>query len=457
MKGQVFSPPHIVDRMVNKIFSHREPKPEDVVLDPGCGDGAFIEGILRWCAERSFEPPRIVGIEFDSKLIEKCRERFDHHKNIRLLQQNFLTNEKLGYYDFIIGNPPYVSIEELAEEEKAIYRKAFQTAVERFDIYILFFEQSLKHLTSDGRLVFITPEKFLYTWTAAPLRSLMKKCHVEEIELIDEKTFRGLTTYPTITTIDREAKGTTRVVLRDGSSFEVELPSDGSSWYPSIYGETNTEKRHTLEEICDRVSCGVATGEDEVFIVPVSNVPETLRSYARPTVSGKQLRRIGSGTSLDGKSLTHVMVIPYDKDGRLLPQDELREFIDWVSQHEARLKSRYCVKKGKEWYAFHENPPMKDLLRPKILFKDIAKEPAFWADEEGVVVPRHNVYYLIPRDSSAIPDLLRYLNGDEAERWLRAHCQRAANNYMRLQSSWIKKLPIPEDVFRRCEAHGSSR
>jgi hypothetical protein len=439
--------------MVNKLFRHREPKPENVVLDPGCGEGAFIDGILRWCGERAITPPKIIGIESDSKLIKRCRERFGSYRNITLLQQNFLTDKNLGYYNFVIGNPPYVRIEELSEEEREVYRKTFETAVERFDLYILFFEQSLRHLTSDGRLVFITPEKFIYTWTARPLRKLMAFCHVEEIELTDEKLFKRLTTYPTITTINREGEGLTEVILRNGSSLKIELLPNGSSWLPVIFRQEDIEGQHTLEEVCDRVSCGVATGEDEVFMIPANEVPEALRSYARLTVSGKHLGRIKQGTTLDEERLTHMMLVPYDEKGELLPEDRLKEFINWLSPHETKLKARYCVKKGKEWYAFHENPPMRDMLRPKILFRDIAKEPAFWADEKGIIIPMHNVYYLVPKESNIISSLLNYLNGGEAKKWLNSHCQRAANDYLRLQSRVLKKLPIPNKIFEKCEAH----
>jgi hypothetical protein len=43
--------------------------------------------------------------------------------------------------------------------------------------------------------VFITPEKFLYVETAAPLRRLLSGVDIEEIELANEETFVGLVTY----------------------------------------------------------------------------------------------------------------------------------------------------------------------------------------------------------------------------------------------------------------------
>jgi hypothetical protein len=102
----------------------------------------------------------------------------------------------------------------------------------------------------------------------------------------------------------------------------------------------------------------------------------------------------------------------------------------------------------KPWYAFHENPPLIDLLRPKILCKDIGPRPAFVLDPIGAIVPRHSVYYIVPGDSTDIMALLDYLNSETASGWLEKHCQRAANGFVRLQSSVLKRLPVPGGVLR---------
>ena len=65
MKGFVPTPPEIVDLMVGKLFMAGAPGAGDSVLDPGCGDGEFIAGILRMCSARAWPIPRIVGIELD--------------------------------------------------------------------------------------------------------------------------------------------------------------------------------------------------------------------------------------------------------------------------------------------------------------------------------------------------------------------------------------------------------
>lgn len=44
----------------------------------------------------------------------------------------------LGVFDYVVGNPPYVAVEGLSEDEKGRYRSRFQSASGRMDLYFLF-------------------------------------------------------------------------------------------------------------------------------------------------------------------------------------------------------------------------------------------------------------------------------------------------------------------------------
>src|SRR5208337_1786538 len=172
MKGFVPTPPSVVDLMVAKLFEKSPPEPEDTLLDPGCGRGAFIEGIIRWCDKNNRELPRITGIDSDPKHIIIAREKFSGYPSIQLRHEDFLLRAP-GKFNFVVGNPPYVPITGLTEQEKNVYRTRFQSATGRFDLYFLFFEQALNCLENGGRLVFITPEKYLSVKSASQLRLIL--------------------------------------------------------------------------------------------------------------------------------------------------------------------------------------------------------------------------------------------------------------------------------------------
>lgn len=61
-------------------------------------------------------------------------------------------------------------------------------------------------------------------------------------------------------------------------------------------------------------------------------------------------------------------------------------------------------------------------------------------------MPRHSVYYLVPNDPSRLQELCDYLNSDEVAAYLTAHCQRAANGFLRVQSHVLKQVPLPAEL-----------
>ncbi|MCC6318028.1 MAG: Eco57I restriction-modification methylase domain-containing protein [Gemmatimonadaceae bacterium] len=438
MKGFVPTPAGIVDRLVEKLMAGVSDPRDLRVLDPGCGEGEFIEGLLRYCERHRLSRPRIVGIELDPGRASVARQRFSNVSEVEIREADFLV-PSTERFELIVGNPPYVSILELSQVERSHFRHAYESARGRFDLYVLFFEQAMRMLATGGRLVFITPEKYLYVESARGLRKLLLSRHVSELHFADESTFGALVTYPLVTTVSAEGSlAPTRVIDRDGTERDVRLES-ADSWLPTVRGHTSSDHRGlVLGDVALRVSCGVATGADQVFVVRATALSPALTRFAHPTLSGRQI-------ALDrGIASDHVMLAPYDDTGRLLPESSLGVLGAYLNEpsRRAQLERRTCTAR-KKWFAFHDNLPLDVILRPKLLCKDITETPFFVVDEAGLVVPRHSVYYVVPVDPSDLGPLASYLNSAEARDWMRSHCQRAAKGFLRMQSHTLKQLPLP--------------
>lgn len=444
MRGFVPTPERLVDRMVERLFVGRSIDGGVSVLDPGCGEGLFIDGVIRWCRRHKRPIPRITGIELHPDRCREAKRKFRGYESVEIRESDFLvpTQER---FDYIVGNPPYVSIGHLSTEEKADYRRRYSTASGRFDLYMLFFEQALRQLNDGGRLAFVTPEKYLYVDTAKPLRKLLASRRIKELSFVREDVFEGFVTYPLITVVDNKAPwDNTRVRLRDGSVLATKVRSDLGSWMAGFSGSGPSDGGPVLADICLRVSCGIATGADSVYVRGHGEISPDLAKFAYPTIAGRQLGRE------DGLRTKDVMLVPYDGKGELLSEKSLGVLRDYLGLPDVqkRLRARTCTEK-KPWYAFHDNAPLTEVLRPKLLCKDITSKPRFWADREGVILPRHSVYYVVPRDPAILDELADYLNSPAAAKWLRAESQRAANGFIRLQSSVLKRLPIPDRLASR--------
>jgi len=424
--------------MVRKLMRKMHVSASTTLLDPGCGEGEFIAGVLRWCAANGKETPRILGIEQHPGRASEAKRRFRSNPEVRIESADFLVPRQ-ERFDLIIGNPPYVSLGHLSSEERASYRERYQSARGRFDLYMLFFEQALRLLKPTGRLVFVTPEKFTYVESARALRRLLLERALVELHFVDESSFDGFVTYPVVTTIGpQSADSSTEVLLRSGERHSVRLRGE-NSWQSTIRADGESSTGPTVADICVRVSCGIATGADAAFVVSNDNVARELRRFAHPTVAGRQIRRSG----FDAES--SLMLVPYDRSGALLPESRLGALGRYLGAPERKvlLTARTCAFR-KPWYAFHDNAPLEQILRPKILCKDITAAPFFVSDDAGTIVPRHSTYYMVPNDPAILPELVEYLNSTVASRWLLAHCQRAANGFIRLQSGVLKRLPVPD-------------
>jgi len=63
--------------------------------------------------------------------------------------------------DFVIGNPPYVRLEEIPEEAARHYRSAYPTMCGRADLYVAFFEGALRQLKDGATCAFICADRWM--------------------------------------------------------------------------------------------------------------------------------------------------------------------------------------------------------------------------------------------------------------------------------------------------------
>jgi len=258
-----------------------------------------------------------------------------------------------------------------------------------------------------------------------------------------ESTFGDLVTYPTITVVSKTEPRPTSFSARDGFTSAVQLPTGRGSWLPILSKPSGHSGKAVLADFCRRISCGIATGADAIFVHPNEALDPALRVYGKPTLAGREIK---PGDAFpDSQSL---MLVPYDELGRLIPEERLGALGEYLRRPEnkAKLLARTCAER-KPWYAFHETPYLLDILRPKILCKDICERPQFVPDYSGEILPRHSVYYIVPHEPTLIPAMLEYLRSDMVRRWLEANSQRAAKGYFRMQSRTLQALPVPEDVL----------
>ncbi len=76
-------------------------------------------------------------------------------------------------FDAVVGNPPWVDVQETSPEASGYQRRALMSATGKYDQYVLFVQQGLGLLCTLGMLSLITPSKFLVTGYGEGLRGLL--------------------------------------------------------------------------------------------------------------------------------------------------------------------------------------------------------------------------------------------------------------------------------------------
>src|SRR5947207_2225531 len=188
------------------------------ILDSSCGTGNFLVEAVQRYLEISKDKPNsqikkelenyIHGIEIDPLLYSECLKRlnalFIANYDIRLGDALTISDYN-GKMDFVVGNPPYVKIQNLEKENKELF--AIQGIKGMFNLYLLFYFLSFQQLNKNGKLIYLTPN-FAQTIYAKKLREKISQ-EQKLIKLFDfqhYQIFKEITTYSVIALFNNSVK-----------------------------------------------------------------------------------------------------------------------------------------------------------------------------------------------------------------------------------------------------------
>lgn len=463
------------------------------LLEPSCGDGVFLAvaikrlldsekneaGCIDWeganlvdsikaCDLNSAFVRQARGLVVQQLKAAGCPEpRAAFFANTWIEHADFLLKNWRDKFDYVIGNPPYVRLEDVPPGVMGRYRELYPLCVERADLYVAFFEQGLHLLKPDGALAFICANRFTKNLYGHSLREHIARRFRVRYYLNLEHTqpfVSDVSAYPCVTVIDRRHGEPTRAATLDNLDGENlasllkqkdEPKSEAWSLFPQWYKDgapwiatdrrdylrhEELAKRHPLlEDSADgvRVGIGVATGSDEIMILPALD-PNIEPECQLPLILA------GDVTAQTLNWSGHYLVNPYESGG----DGGLRELRDYpglrayLEKNRARLARRHTAKKNPEtWFRTIDRVMPSFAQQPKLLLPDIQAGGVVGLDE-GKFYPQHNLYWITSEqwDLRALQGLLRsscVLNQ------VRAISVQMRGGSVRYQAQVLRKLRIP--------------
>jgi hypothetical protein len=466
---------------------------EMVALEPSAGDGAFLRAMVRrlvescrlhgtpleqataalqayeidpLAAEKAVEVVRETLLSFDvssgvSEALARCWIKVDDFLEASLC---------FPIADFVIGNPPYIRLEEIPEKKAEMYRNSFGTMRGRADVYVAFYQAALTQLKPGGVCAYVCADRWMLNDYGSALRAFIttQGYNIRYIlQAHDVQAFESeVSAYPAVTIIAREKQGPVfvakahpgiekenRARLLDALAEGVSIPSLRSSrfeeWFhgsvpwPCSSPETLKMLKY-LEATCFPLECrstgtkigiGVATGADKVFIS--ADVPDIEPDRILPLALASDLWKgkvVWSG---------HCLANPWDENG-LVNLIDYPRLVEYLQPHKKLLAQRHTAKKDKpdHWHKTIDRVNLTLFKKHKLYIADI-KDRLLPALDTGRTYPQHNLYWI----TSEVWDLKvlgALLMSEVGEFFIKCYGVRMRGGYLRFQAQYLRRIRVPD-------------
>jgi adenine-specific DNA-methyltransferase len=494
--GEVFTRRWVVDFILDLVgYTPDKDLGRQTLIEPSCGTGAFLVPVIERLAQSSINHGHNLHDLGDAvrafDLLDANAQRarkavaevltghgFGVSEAETLAGEWVTTGDFLLFghepasADYVVGNPPYIRLENVPKSTMDAYRRTCPTMRGRADIYVGFIERGLELLKPGGGLSFICADRWMRNQYGADLRELIASEYAVEtvIAMHDVDAFEDdVSAYPAVVVLRNSAQGEAAVVEANGS-FEETQARRLSTWIGrgrkrSIESRSFDATRvdswfegrdlwpagspSQLALIADlesrfaplqshttgtRVGIGVATGCDDVFITadPELVEPERLLPLlqAPDTTTGS--------VNWSGRYLVN----PWNGAG-LVDLNRYPRLAEYLHTNGTRLRGRHIAKqRPATWFRTIDRVDSHLTERPKLVIPDM-KASAHPVLDEGQFYPHHNLYYVVSDawDPQVLGGLLL---SDVANLFVGAYCVKMRGGTYRFQAQYLRRIRVPD-------------
>lgn len=308
LRGAYYTPLPLAKMMVDLFKSDTN---ISSVMEPSCGDGVFVEGLIKTDFIKQLR--NVTAIEIEQSEAYILKEKMKSHSSIEILNCDFFeyyqSNYKKQKYDLILGNPPYIRYQYLDEIQREAMSQILishgMKANKLVNTWVGFMVACIQMLSDNGKIAFVVPAEILQVAYAEDLRlflsnSLSKITLITFEELVFPDIEQEIVVF--IGEKGKQEKGI-RIIelnnLKDLEGFNIE--SNGFQKMQHVHGKwtkyfTNDKENELIRQIkADNrfqklsdvalINVGITTGNNKYFSVNKSIVEQyEFQNVVRPLI-----------------------------------------------------------------------------------------------------------------------------------------------------------------------------
>ncbi len=275
----------------------------------------------------------------------------------------------------------------------------------------------------------------------------------------DHQVFPGYSTYTCLTRIAKGKKDIVPRVYQWGEAgFEEAgmLACSSPQWAVCARDAAQEISAPRLSDIAD-IHVGIQTLADRVFILEAVMWKQKeiiVKAAGREFVIERSAVRkiLKASVMKDGKDrVNRVIIYPYDKAGKLLPESSLAQRFpkayQWLLEHKEKLLQR---DKGatdpSKWYGYGRGVGIRTGFGQKILTSGMNPSPNFQMCKDPDTL-FYSGYCIKPRDGHCMEMLVAALNSPEMEEHIRTYAQPFQGGWFSYAKRYIQNFPLPSQKY----------
>ena len=363
-------------------------------------------------------------------------------------------------FDVVIGNPPYVSHDKIAQMTKDALRKSYESHQGFADLYCYFMELASSLTNRGGVSALITSNSYLKADYGAPIRSFLRRnmTLLQVLNIEGSQVFDNVIVNVAITLARNAAapsdelcivasapltSGDFRVVIDENSFATPQSYFDRAAWNLVPTEVLSIQRKiqgagKTLEQLGTKIRLGIATGSNQAFII---NEAQRRKFREKSPQNETLIKPILRGRDIDRYHYTSPgLYILLTKNGVDVRKD-YPDIYDHLDSFGPKFRNRGA--KGKHWTNLRACSFFDDFKKEKIVWIELTDTGRFALSDEEIYL-LNSAYFLLPPSGIDARFLLGILNSSTICFYLNQIAGTSGMGTSRWINNYVKEFPIPQ-------------